>query len=160
MDIGTSLAMALIVRNTGKDDFTIEEALHTYFTVGDVRRIRITGLEQVGYFDKQHEMEAAAPAGAAVTVSEETDRLYQDTEGKVVLHDPVLGRRITVAKSESRSTVIWNPWIAKAKAMPDFGDDEWPGMVCIESANVTPHGVTLQAGQTHRLGTVLKVEKD
>jgi glucose-6-phosphate 1-epimerase len=158
--IGRSLAMALIVRNTGNDDFTIEEALHTYFTVGDVRKIRITGLERVGYFDKTHDREAAAPSGAAITFTEETDRLYAGTEGNVVLHDPVLGRRITVAKSGSKTTVVWNPWIAKAKAMPDFGDDEWPGMVCIESANVAPHAVKLQPGQTHRLGTVLSVEKE
>ena len=45
--------------------------------------------------------------------------------------------------------MVWNPWIAKAKAMADFGDDEWPGMVCVETANCADHAVTLAAGEKH-----------
>lgn len=26
-------------------------------------------------------------------------------------------------------TVIWNPWLDKARETPDFGDDEYPNMV-------------------------------
>jgi D-hexose-6-phosphate mutarotase len=33
----------------------------------------------------------------------------------------------SVAKSGSASTVVWNPWQAKAAAMADFGDDEYQG---------------------------------
>jgi glucose-6-phosphate 1-epimerase len=46
---------------------------------------------------------------------------------------------------------VWNPWIAKAKAMPDFGDDEWPEMICVETANVGDSAVRLRAGETHRM---------
>lgn len=62
------------------------------------------------------------------------------------LHQP---RRISVAKQGSRTTVVWNPWIAKAQAMPDFGDDEWPGMLCIETANAADDAVKLAPGQSH-----------
>ncbi|MCU1445341.1 MAG: D-hexose-6-phosphate mutarotase [Cryobacterium sp.] len=27
--------------------------------------------------------------------------------------------------------VLWNPWTEKAAAMPDFGDAEWTGMLCV-----------------------------
>ena len=63
------------------------------------------------------------------------------------IDDPGLQRRITVSKDDSRSTVVWNPWIDKARAMPDFGDDEWRGMVCIETANVGEAAVRLRAGR-------------
>lgn len=34
------------------------------------------------------------------------------------------------------SVVVWNPWDRKAKAMPDFGDDEYKHMLCVEAAAV------------------------
>jgi glucose-6-phosphate 1-epimerase len=61
------------------------------------------------------------------------------------LHQP---RQISVAKQGSRTTVVWNPWIAKAQAMPDFGDEEWPGMLCIETANAADNALTLAPGQS------------
>jgi glucose-6-phosphate 1-epimerase len=49
--------------------------------------------------------------------------------------------------------VVWNPWTAKAAAMPDFGDDEWPNMVCLETANVLNNAITLGAGEEHTMST-------
>jgi len=32
--------------------------------------------------------------------------------------------------------VVWNPWDKKAKAMTDFGDDDYKHMLCVEAAAV------------------------
>lgn len=32
--------------------------------------------------------------------------------------------------------VIWNPWQTKAKAMADFGDEEYKLMICVEAGSV------------------------
>ena len=56
------------------------------------------------------------------------------------------GRRVVVEKTGSNATVVWNPWIAKAKAMPDFGDEEWPSMLCLETCNVREQSVVLAPG--------------
>ena len=64
----------------------------------------------------------------------------------MTLTDPGFGRRIRVAKTGSLASVVWNPWIAKSRAMPDFGDDEWPGMICIETVNAADNAVTLPPG--------------
>jgi glucose-6-phosphate 1-epimerase len=69
-----------------------------------------------------------------------------------------LARRITIAKRGSRSTVVWNPWIAKARSMPDFGDDEWRGMVCVETANVVQAAVTIRPGEMHTMSAIISVE--
>jgi glucose-6-phosphate 1-epimerase len=53
--------------------------------------------------------------------------------------------------------VVWNPWIAKAKAMPDFGDDEWTGMVCVETANAGADAVALAAGARHVMTATIEV---
>jgi D-hexose-6-phosphate mutarotase len=69
----------------------------------------------------------------------------------VEIHDSKLGRRIRVEKSGSLSTVVWNPWVEKAEQMPDFGEDEYRQMVCVESGNVADNRLTLPAGKSNAL---------
>lgn len=155
--VGPTLTMSLRVCNTGKDPFRFEEALHAYFTVADVRHVTVRGVEGVTYIDKAP---GAAPPRATqgvgpITITGETDRVYLATRGACVLEDPGFARRVTVEKLGSDATVVWNPWIAKAAAMPDFGDDEWTEMICIETANVGESAVELTAGATHEMRAVV-----
>ena len=89
--------------------------------------------------------------GTLTTINSEVDRVYMDTTSAIEIHDTNLRRKIIIKKEGSASTVVWNPWIAKAKAMPDFPDDAWTGMMCVETCNVGPTAVTLSPGQTHRM---------
>ena len=57
---------------------------------------------------------------------------------------------ISVAKENSLTTVVWNPWIEKAKALSDFGDDEWMKMICIEASNVADFAVVLSPASSTR----------
>ena len=75
-----------------------------------------------------------------------------------MLRDPVLGRTLTVEKENSASTVVWNPWVDKSRAMPDFGDEEWPQMICIETANVGEDAVRLGAGESHHLKARIRID--
>jgi len=92
-----------------------------------------------------------------VTIAAETDRVYAKTRTTVVVDDPALSRRLNIAKEGSDATVVWNPWIAKAKAMADFGDDEFTRMVCVETANVGDARVTLPPGETHEMRAAIGV---
>src|SRR2546423_269441 len=65
----------------------------------------------------------ARPQAGPVTFTAETDRIYVNTPTACIVDDPVMERRLRVAKEGSNSTVVWNPWTAKAKAMADFGED-------------------------------------
>lgn len=155
---GRELHLELTVTNTGDAPVTFEEALHTYLVVGDIRDVRVIGLDECQYVDK-------APGAAAglqhqigdIVFAGETDRVYRSTDD-IVLEDPRLRRRIIVRRSGSANAVVWNPWIDKAAAMPDFGDDEWQGMVCIEGANVLGDAIELQPGASHTMGYTLAVE--
>lgn len=33
-------------------------------------------------------------------------------------------------------TVVWNPWEKKARVIPDFGDDEYKQMLCVDAAAI------------------------
>ena len=148
--IGQTLELDLRVDNLSDQPFVFTEALHTYLTVGDVRQIRISGLSGTTYADKVRQSQRFTDHGDIV-FTDETDRVYLQTTTPCTVHDPLLTRKIVVSKTGSQATVIWNPWIAKAKAMTDFGDDEWPGMVCVETVNALDHAVTLAPGVSHHM---------
>jgi glucose-6-phosphate 1-epimerase len=149
--IGQALTMNLQVQNCSPDPIKFEEALHTYFTVGDVSKISIEGLGGKKYIDKVDNASTKTQTDPLVRFTGETDRVYADDSSKCTIHDPTMNRRIDVSKRGSRSTVVWNPWINKAKAMQDFGDNEWPGMVCVETANVAETTVELNSGELHEM---------
>ncbi len=157
IDFGSDLGIEFSVHNFGEHEFSFEEALHTYLTVGDITQLRITGLDGTTYLDKAP---GAAPEPVTqagdVTFSGETDRVYSSS-ADVTIVDPVLGRSITITRSNSANLVVWNPWVAKSAAMPDFGDEEWPGMVCVEGANVLDHAIVLQPGDSHTMTYGLRV---
>lgn len=155
---GPNLDMALSIRNTSSSEATFEAALHTYLAVGDARRVEITGLAGVDYLDKVDDGIRKTQSDQPIMFTGETDRVYLGTESACVLTDPVLGRRITIDKTGSRSTVVWNPWIDKAAAMGDFGDDEWPSMACIETANAGPNAVTLSPQAVHEMSATITVD--
>jgi glucose-6-phosphate 1-epimerase len=155
--LGRGLSMALTVTNRGDAPIAVEEALHTYFAVGDVRQVRVAGLEGATYLDKVDGAKRKTQSDEPITIGAETDRLYLDTGSAVTLTDPGFGRRIRVEKTGSRSTVVWNPWVAKSRAMPDFGDDEWPGMICIETANAADDAVTVPPHASHAMTAAISV---
>lgn len=135
-----------------------EDALHTYFSVSDVRNISITGLEQARYIDKVDGASEKPATGSAIEFMGETDRVYLNTVAECQLVDPDRKRTIVISKSGSQSTVVWNPWVAKSARMPDFGDHEWPEMVCIETANVGHNAIELAPNSSHSTNAVIRVQ--
>ncbi len=149
--VGETLRMEMTTENTGTTDFVIGEALHTYFQVGDIGAVRVTGLEGSEYWDKVGGSNLRKQEGA-ISFSAEVDRVYINTGATCVIHDDKLKRRIHVAKSGSLSTVVWTPWIEKANKMGDMGQpDGWREMVCVESANAIDNVVSVAAGTRHTL---------
>ena len=153
MTFGAELAIDLAVRNTGEEAYSFEEALHTYFAVKDIAGVTIEGLDGLQFLDRAPNAPTEpAPQVGVVTFTDETDRVHSSVGASAIV-DPAGRGVITVAKDRSANTVVWNPWSAKAAAMPDFGDDEWTDMVCVETANVLHHAVTLGAGDLHTMST-------
>jgi glucose-6-phosphate 1-epimerase len=148
--IGRELEVSLATRNTGSERFPLGQALHTYFHVGDVRRISIHGLDGCTYLDKAGGSARRQQHGP-VTFTQETDRIYLNTGGACEIRDPVMERSLLVTATGSRSTVVWNPWIEKAEQMGDFEPDGYLRMVCVETANAADDSVIVAPGQEHVL---------
>jgi len=147
--LGETLELELTVRNsTGHGLLAFEQCLHTYFTVGDIGAVSLAGLQGTMYLDKVGGSHERVEMGEAITIASEVDRVYMDTRAAVDIRDGKLRRTIRVEKENSASTVVWNPWVAKSKAMADFGDEEYHTMVCVESGNVGKNSLTLEEGKT------------
>jgi glucose-6-phosphate 1-epimerase len=153
---GSELSLELVLTNTGTTPLRFEEALHTYHRVGDVQKARVQGLDTVRYLDKTDSNQEKTQGGEIVIVSE-TDRVYLNTQHALELEDPILHRRIRVTKENSLTTVVWNPWVQKAKTFADLGGDEWTQMICIESSNVGDFAVDLAPGQQHTMKAIVRV---
>jgi glucose-6-phosphate 1-epimerase len=156
--VGTSLDFELTTRNLGAAAVTIGDALHTYFEVGDVRNVKVHGLDGSPYLDKVDGGERKVQVGP-VTIGGEVDRIYLDSTADCVIDDPDLNRRIRVSKSGSRSTVVWNPWIDKAAKMADFGANGYLKMLCVESTNAAEDVVSVAPGAAHILAVTYTIER-
>jgi len=153
---GPELGLELQVTNTGRTSLRFEEALHAYHRVGNIQEARLRGLDGVQYFDKTDSNRKKMQQGE-IAITSETDRIYLDTTDAIELEDPVIHRATRVVKENSRTTVVWNPWIEKARALSDLGDEEWTQMICIESSNVSGFAVDLAPGQQHTMKARVRV---
>lgn len=150
--VGETLILELVITNTSAEqDFTFENCLHSYFWVGDINAVSVSGLKGGSYLDKCENYARKRENADHIKIAQETDRIYLDAPGTVEIHDSKLKRRIRIEKSGSDSTVVWNPWVAKAQQMPDFGNDEYLNMICVESGNVADNRITLPAGKSTSL---------
>lgn len=155
---GRELHMELALKNTGASALRFEEALHTYFRVGDIKKARVRGLDGMRYTDKTDSRRVKVQKGDVVITSE-TDREYLDTPHAVELDDPASRHRIIITNENSRTTVVWNPWEQKAKALADLRDDEWTQMICVETCNVSEFAVDLGPGQEHTMKSTIAISQ-
>ena len=144
--VSHSLTLELTIHNTGDNAFVCATALHTYLAVANIDDIRIAGLENVQYIDKL-DQQSIKREQDPLSIDCEVDRMYFDIENDVTVQTPE--RTITVAKSGSQSTVVWNPWIEKSKRMSDFPNNGFREMLCVETANVANDTRTIAPGQSH-----------
>jgi glucose-6-phosphate 1-epimerase len=156
--VGSNLQMELEVHNYGKEQFIYEEALHTYFAVGDVRQASVSGLEGTLYIDKTDGFKRKELGSEALRIAKETDQVHLNSSATCIVHDPAWNRRLIVEKSGSETTVIWNPWIDKTTSMSDMAPGEWREMICVETANAADNALRLAPGGSHKLTASIRLE--
>jgi glucose-6-phosphate 1-epimerase len=146
--IGRTLTMQLTVANDAATPLVFEEALHTYYAVSDIHEVTVTGLEGVTYLDKNDGLKEVKQQGAVV-VTGPTDRVYLNTSGTCTIHDAGSKRRISIAKTGSNTTVVWNPWESGAAKIADLDPTEWHEYIAVETVNAAANTITLAQGATH-----------
>lgn len=150
-----SLKMTLITENLSDSAITITQALHTYFFIGNIENVKISGLDDVEFYDKVSDSDETQCG--FLTFNGETDRIYK-TGATTTLIDPDLKRKIRISSHGCRSTVIWNPGPEKAIRMTDMPDADYKKMCCIEAANTHLDPITIPPLGRHSISQFLEVE--
>jgi glucose-6-phosphate 1-epimerase len=135
------------------------QALHSYFKVGDISRVSVTGLEHGTYLDMAGDGGPRTQSGP-LTIDTEVDRIYTDAPSRLSIVDPSLRRRIHIDSCGSRTAVVWNPWAVIAAGMGDLEDEDYRRFLCVETANAVDDTVTVAAGGDHRLRARYRIETD
>ncbi|KAG6586093.1 hypothetical protein SDJN03_18826, partial [Cucurbita argyrosperma subsp. sororia] len=145
------LSLTSRVRNTNADGkpFSFTFAYHTYFSVSDISEVRVEGLETLDYLDNLQHRERFTEQGDALTFESEVDKIYLSTPTKIAILDHEKKRTFVVRKEGLPDAVVWNPWDKKAKAMADFGDEEYKFMLCVEAASIEKP-IALKPGEEWR----------
>ncbi len=151
--VGRTLTMRLTSVNAGAESVVVEEALHAYFAVGDVRNAMLTGLESAVYRDKTDGMKVKSTPAGPLRLTAATDSVFPGNRAPIEIHDIGNGRVISVDKTNSATTVVWNPW----SGLSDLPEDSWPGFVCVETANTATDDITLEPGKSHQMSCVIAV---
>ena len=151
--IAKTLVIKLVTENTGGKPFSITQAFHTYFRIGDINQIQVLGLEGCIYFDKLDQGKEKMQTGV-VTITDEIDRIYEDIDNHLVLNDPANNRRIEIASENCRTGVVWNPW---QKAMVDLDERDYQHFVCVETGNIAFDLVQIPPGGENSLITSYKI---
>lgn len=128
------LETRFIVRNTGDEQFDFTCLLHTYIRLDNVENASVSNLTNLEYSDKVKQGTLVKEKDELVKISGETDRVYYSTPNTHVIKTGNENKlNVTIEKENFAETVVWNPWIEKAKAMADFGDEEYKKMICVEA---------------------------
>lgn len=145
--ISDTLSIELTTVNLDEKTFKFTQALHTYFNISNIDNIKIEGLDKKPYLDAL-DWEQKIQSGD-VTVDQEVDRIYQNVDSDIKLHD--IEKTTTLHTEGSSSAVVWNPWIEKSKKMKGMAPEGYKEFVCIESANAYDDYKILDSGQSHTL---------
>lgn len=148
--ISETLSLELMTHNTGNQAFTITQAFHTYFSVKDIHRATVTGLDGKSYLDKVDAGQQKQQSGD-VKISSEVDRIYLDVSNDLIIRDEALNRQIIIRSQGSQTAVVWNPWEKIAKEMADLLDDDYLHLLCVETTNAAANTILIQPGSQFSL---------
>lgn len=141
----SKLKISLVTTNVSDKPLKLSQAIHTYFRVDNIQNTEITDLEECHYEDKL--TKESNQQVSTIKIDQSVDRVYVTDQSDLSCKTNSTIRLISGAGHDS--IVVWNPWKDLAKGMPDFDDDGYLNMVCIEMANT--QGLILAPGKTHKL---------
>jgi len=156
ISIGNELGLELLTRNLGDQVFTITQAFHSYFKVGNICQVNILGLEGSEYLDKCDE-DSQKYQTELLTINTEVDRIYNGFENTLIIEDAALKRRIEIRSSSHKSTVVWNPWLIRSKELEDLAAEDYQSFLCLETGNIGSNHIELLPYSEYRFCSQFKI---
>lgn len=139
------LDIELAIENRGQEPLSFTAALHTYFKVGDIEDVTITGLRGLDYRDAANGNVVAHQGGDVVMIRGEVDRVYRQAADTLMLNEPHRG--LGIHSENFPDVVVWNPGPQRCAEFNDLPPNGWQHMVCVENGAIE-QAVVLPAGDT------------
>jgi glucose-6-phosphate 1-epimerase len=155
--LGSTLSLRLQSTNNSPSEILISDALHSYFSISDIAKVCVYGLEQSAYFDKASG-KARPATGSILQPTGETDYVYNNAPSVSVMEDRAWARRIYIKRSFAASTIVWNPGKQKSQHIADLAADDYRHFLCVESGNVTEDSYHLASGEKSILAVDYRLE--
>ncbi len=152
--IGKILTVSLKITNTSRIQFDYSCALHSYFNISVIEDISIIGLQGSRYY-KHDQPGDFIQESSKLKIGQVEDRHYYSTKSTCILSDPKFKRRISIAKTGSQVTTIWNPGSANCFGMSDMPNEAYRRFVCIEAVNAFSDTICLTPGKSHETSTII-----
>lgn len=144
---GSGFVTTIEMENIGNEGWDFQVLLHNYFLVQDGMALNsnicnIQGLEGYAVDDKVSGDKFVQCSQPVSLRDKLFDRVYTPPEGTIDLSliistNPMNTLSLSACgevdgKKVCVSGVVWNPYKDNAKAMADFGDDQYVDMICVE----------------------------
>lgn len=148
--VGTTLTLALSADNRSTADAPFAFAFHTYFAVPNVSDVLVTGLMRTTFIDKLDNMTRKVQQGD-IAIQAPTERVYLDVPAEQLLKIPTGDVKI---KSDAKCAVVWNAY-TNDRNLPDLGEGNHVGYICVERGDVADHAVRIQGGDRYQVSMSL-----
>lgn len=139
--------------NHSDAEFDFSEALHAYFNVSSVENITIKGLS--GHRYKNSLDGNFYTLDNDLKIKGEVDSIFIGHENSVEIEDTMYNRVISVEKSGSNTTVVWNP----NKDLAEMENGQYKNFVCVEPSNQGKSYLRLKPHEKHTISMKVQVKK-
>ncbi len=152
--LSDNLTITVSSYNRDKHPFRISQSIHPYFKVRDIAGIAIHGLDGHTYTEGADKEDKVLRGN--LTIDEFKYALFDAPDHAVAIRDSALRRDILLKYHDMQHLVVWNPGRKQAAAIPDFGNDEYTGMLTVAPVMIPQHAVTVQPGEMITVGASLQ----
>ena len=152
LTITDHLECTLETLNTGNEPFCFSEALHAYFNISNKDEIILKGFADHEYKDALNG--SICKQSGDLKIKGEFDAAFLAHHSNISLIDKGLNRIITLEKTGSETTVVWNP----DKDLAEMTSGQYKNFICVEPANQGETFVTLEPHQKHKISVAISVK--
>jgi len=149
--LSDTLTIEFSIENNAQQPIDCEWALHSYFTVDDIKATTVTGLDNLSYIDKTRDNQRATLTGD-LTFNQEVDRCFVKGSATQTINAT---NPITVTGSHCDSVITWNPGEPLSGKLIDIGTKYYHQFVCVERGAAFENKWLIAPNQQQRATMIL-----